>query len=50
MLKLPWKSCIRAGVTVVAVYLACTYWPVLTGALGVALSAASPLIIGAVIA
>ena len=34
----------------VAVYLACTYWPVLTGALGVALSAASPLIIGAVIA
>lgn len=50
MLKLPWKSCIRAGVTVVAVYLACTYWPMLTGALGVALSAASPLIIGAVIA
>ena len=50
MLKLPWKTCIRAGVTVVAIYLACTYWPLLTGAVGVALSAASPLLIGAVIA
>ena len=50
MLKLPWKTCIRAGVTVVAVYLACTYWHVLTRVLGVALSAASPLIVGAVIA
>ena len=50
MLKLPWKTCIRAGLTVVAVYLACTYWHMLTHALGVALSAASPLIVGAVIA
>ena len=50
MLKLPWKTCIRAGVTVVAIYLACTYWPLLTGVVGVALSAASPLLIGAVIA
>ena len=50
MLKLPWKTCVRAGVTVVAVYLACTYWPALTGAVGVALSAAAPLLIGAVIA
>jgi len=49
-LKLTWKTCIRAGVTVVAVYLACTYWKALTHAVGVALSAASPLIIGAVIA
>ena len=50
MLKLPWKTCLRAGITVVAVYLACTYWKTLTHALEVALSAASPLIIGAVIA
>ena len=49
-MKLTWKTCIRAGVTVVAVYLACTYWKALTHAVGVALSAASPLIIGAVIA
>ena len=49
-MKLTWKTCLRAGVTVVAVYLACTYWPALTGAVKVALSAASPLIIGAVIA
>ena len=50
MLKLSWKTCLRAGVTVVAVYLACTYWKSLTHAAGVALSAASPLLIGAVIA
>ena len=49
-MKLTWKTCLRAGVTVVAVYLACTYWPTLTHWLGVALSAASPLLIGAVIA
>lgn len=50
MLKLPWKTCIRAGVTVVAVYLACTYWKTLTNAVGIAVGAASPLIVGAVIA
>ena len=49
-MNLSWKNCIRAGVTIVLVYLACTYWHVLTHALGVALSAASPLLVGAVIA
>ena len=49
-MKLTWKTCLRAGVTVVAVYLACTYWPALTGAVKVAVGAASPLLIGAVIA
>ena len=49
-MKLTWKTCLRAGVTVAAVYLACTYWPVLTGAVKVAVGAASPLLIGAVIA
>ncbi len=49
-MRLTWKTCLRAGVTIVAVYLACTYWHVLIHVLGVALSAASPLIVGAVIA
>ena len=49
-MKLPWKTCIRAGVTVVAVYLACTYWHTLANVVGVAIGAAYPLIIGAVIA
>lgn len=49
-MKLTWKTCLRAGVTIVLVYLACTYWPALTGAVKVALGAASPLIIGAGIA
>ncbi len=50
MNNLSWKTCIRAGLTVLLVYLACTYWHKLADVLGVALSAASPLIIGAVIA
>ena len=50
MLKLSWKTCLRAGITLVGVYLACTYWKSLTHAVGVALSAALPLIVGAVIA
>ena len=49
-MKLTWKTCLRAGITVVLVYLACTYWHTLVDVLGVALSAASPLMIGAVIA
>lgn len=49
-MKLTWKTCIRAGITVVAVYLACTYWHTLTDVVGVALSAAAPLLVGAVIA
>ena len=49
-MNLTWKTCLRAGVTVVLVYLACTCWQPLLKALGVALSAASPLIVGAAIA
>ena len=49
-MKLTWKTCLRAGITVVLVYLACTYWHSLVNVLGVALSAASPLMMGAVIA
>ncbi len=50
MKNLTWKTCIRAGVTAVLVYLACIYWHNLARFVGVALSAASPLLIGAVIA
>lgn len=49
-MKLTWKTCLRAGITVVLVYLACTYWHTLTNVVGIALSAASPLLVGAVIA
>jgi len=50
MNNLSWKTCIRAGVTVVLVYLACTYWHALAHVAGVAIGAASPLIVGAAIA
>ena len=50
MNNLSWKTCIRAGVTVVLVYLACTYWHTLAHVAGVAIGAASPLIVGAAIA
>ena len=50
MKQLSWKTCLRVGITVVLIYLACTYWHALAHMLGVALSAASPLLIGAVIA
>ena len=50
MNNLSWKTCIRAGITVVVVYLACTYWHTLAHVVGVAVGAASPLIIGATIA
>ena len=49
-MKLTWKTCLRAGITVVAVYLACTYWHTLTNVVSIAFSAASPLLVGAVIA
>jgi len=50
MKNLSWKTCLRAGITVVLVYLACTYWHTLAHVAGVAVGAASPLIIGAAIA
>lgn len=50
MKNLTWKTCLRIGVTAVLIYLACTYWHGLTNVIGVVLGAASPLLIGAVIA
>ena len=31
---LDWRTCLRAGVSVVLVYLAIHYWPALTGIIG----------------
>ena len=42
-MKLTWKACLRAGITVVAVYLACTYWHTLTNVVGIAFSSATSL-------
>ncbi len=50
MKNITWKTCIRIGVTAVLIYLACTYWHRLIHVVGVVLSAASPLLVGAVIA
>lgn len=48
--QLEWKTCIRAGVSVILVYLAIHYWTSLTGIIGFAIGAATPLIIGGVVA
>ena len=50
MRNLSVKTCIRAGVTVVLVYLACTYWHTLVHWVSKALGAASPLLVGASVA
>ena len=49
-MKLEWKQCIRVGVTVFVLYLCMEYWTTVAGLAGSIVSAASPLIIGAVIA
>lgn len=48
--KVEWKSCIRLGVTVVAIYLVIHYWPGLISLIGTIFSAATPLIVGGSIA
>ena len=48
--QLGWMTCLRAGVSVVLVYLAIHYWPWLTRLIGIALGAAFPLILGGGIA
>ena len=49
-LWLSWRTCLRAGATVLAVYLAIHYWQSLTGLIGMAVGAAFPLILGGVMA
>lgn len=49
-LQLDWRTCLRAGISVILVYLAIHYWTTLTDIVGVALGAAFPLILGGAIA
>ncbi|MBR6531830.1 MAG: AI-2E family transporter, partial [Clostridia bacterium] len=48
--KLEWKTVIRIVVGVLAVYLAVHYWPNISGVIGTVFSAATPIIVGAVMA
>lgn len=49
-MKLKWNTCIKVAVTVFALYLCISYWPSVGNLLSTLLSAAAPLLIGAVIA
>ncbi len=45
-----WKNCFRVAVSVFALYLCIHFWPSVVGIIGAVIGAASPLIIGCVIA
>ncbi len=49
-MKLEWKTCLKIGVTAVLIFLFVTYWKQMIGIVGLALSAAKPLLIGCLIA
>lgn len=49
-MKINTKTCIRVGITAFLLYLCIHYWPSVSGFLGAIVGAASPLIIGCVIA
>lgn len=49
-MQLEWKTCLRAGVTVAALYLLIRYWGALAGFGSLALSAAAPLLLGGAMA
>lgn len=50
LFKTDWKTCLKLGVTVFAIFICITYWHDVIKYLGLILGAASPLIIGGVIA
>ena len=49
-MKLEWKTCLKIGVTAAVIFLFVTYWESMIALLGLALSAAKPLLIGCLIA
>lgn len=49
-IKIEWKTCFRVGISVFLLYLAIAYWSGFSRFVGTAIGAASPLIIGGVIA
>ncbi len=49
-MKLNWKTCLKIAVSAFALYLCIYYWPAASVLLGTLLSAAAPLVVGAMIA
>lgn len=49
-MKVEWKSCFRVGLSIFLLYLCIQYWSTVAGILATAIGAASPLLIGCVIA
>ncbi|MBE6551829.1 MAG: AI-2E family transporter [Ruminococcaceae bacterium] len=49
-MKLEWKTCFKAGISIFLLYLCINYWNGFVGFLGLVLSASLPLLIGALIA
>ncbi len=49
-MKLNWKTCIKVGVSIFVLYLCIYYWPKVSTLLSTLLGAASPLLVGALIA
>ena len=49
-MKLEWKTCLKIGVTAALLFLFVTYWKQMIAVVGLALSAAKPLLLGCVIA
>ena len=49
-MKIEWKTCLKIALSIFVLYLAITYWKAISGFIGVAFGAATPLFIGAAIA
>lgn len=49
-MKLEWKTCFRIGASIFLLYLCISYWSAVTGVLSMAFHAASPLLVGGVVA
>ena len=45
-----WKTCLRVGISIFVLYLCIYYWPQVSALLTTLLGAASPLLVGALIA
>lgn len=49
-MKIDWKTCIRVAVSIFLLYLGIHYWPSISGVIGTAFSAATPLVVGIIMA
>lgn len=50
MKKLEWKTCLKIGLSIFLLYLCIHYWPNVSGFIGTVFSAATPLIVGLIMA